>query len=89
MMAKFIARRGEGIHHICLGVVNIEETVRLLEARGVKFIDKKPRKSQDQWMIAFINPKSTNWVLIELEETVEGDHNLLKDPKGFEVHSRA
>ena len=72
VMAKFLERKGEGIHHICVGVDNIEETMRLLQARGAELIDKKPRTTQDQRRIAFLNPKSTNGVLIELEEIAEG-----------------
>ena len=72
VMAKFLEKRGEGIHHICLGVENIDEALRLLEARGAELIDKKPRKTQDQRRIAFVNPRSTNGVLIELEEIAEG-----------------
>ena len=72
LMAKFLEKRGEGIHHICLGVENIDEALRLLEARGAELIDRKPRKTQDQRRIAFVNPRSTNGVLIELEEIAEG-----------------
>ena len=71
VMAKFLEKRGEGIHHICVGVENIDEALRLLEARGAELIDKKPRKTQDQRRIAFVNPRSTNGVLIELEEIAE------------------
>ncbi len=72
VMAKFLEKRGEGIHHICVGVENIDESLRLLEARGVELIDRKPRRTQDQRRIAFVNPRSTNGVLIELEEIAEG-----------------
>lgn len=74
VMAKFLEKRGEGIHHICVGVENIDESLRLLEARGVELIDRKPRRTQDQRRIAFVNPRSTNGVLIELEEIAEGKH---------------
>ena len=66
--AKFIQKRGEGIHHICLGVENIEESLREFEAKGIELINKTPRRTQDGRLIAFLNPKSTNGVLIELEE---------------------
>jgi methylmalonyl-CoA/ethylmalonyl-CoA epimerase len=72
VMAKFLEKRGEGIHHICLGVENIDEALRLLEARGAELIDRKPRITKDQRRIAFVNPRSTNGVLIELEEIAEG-----------------
>ncbi|MBA4423496.1 MAG: methylmalonyl-CoA epimerase [Syntrophus sp. (in: bacteria)] len=66
--AKFIQKRGEGIHHICLGVENIEEALRDYEAKGIELLNKTPRRTQDGRLIAFLNPKSTNGVLIELEE---------------------
>ena len=68
VMGKFLERKGEGIHHICLGVEKIGEALDYLASRGVELIDKKPRKSQDNRLIAFLNPKSTHGVLIELEE---------------------
>jgi methylmalonyl-CoA/ethylmalonyl-CoA epimerase len=66
--AKFIQKRGEGIHHICLGVENVETALREYEAKGIQLLDKTPRRTQDGRLIAFLNPKSTNGVLIELEE---------------------
>ena len=68
-VAKFIERRGEGIHHICLEVDNIEETLNSLAANGVALIDKKPRKGL-AGMIGFVHPKSTKGVLFELAEKV-------------------
>jgi methylmalonyl-CoA/ethylmalonyl-CoA epimerase len=66
--AKFIQKRGEGIHHICLGVENIEEALREYEAKGIQLLNKTPRRTQDGRLVAFLNPKSTNGVLIELEQ---------------------
>ena len=66
--AKFIQKRGEGIHHICLGVENVEESLREFEAKGIELLNKTPRTTQDGRIIAFLNPKSTNGVLIELEQ---------------------
>jgi methylmalonyl-CoA/ethylmalonyl-CoA epimerase len=71
--AKFIQKRGEGIHHVCLGVDNIEATLREFEAKGIALLNKTPRRTQDGRLIAFLNPKSTHGVLIELEEI--GDHH--------------
>ena len=73
VLGKFLERKGEGIHHICLGVENIEEALSYFASRGVELIDKKPRKSTDNRLIAFLNPKSTHGVLIELEE-MDKDH---------------
>ncbi|MHB9097685.1 MAG: methylmalonyl-CoA epimerase [Syntrophales bacterium] len=66
--AKFIQKRGEGIHHICLGVENVEAALREFAAKGIELLDQKPRRTQDGRLIAFLNPKSTNGVLIELME---------------------
>jgi len=67
-VAKFIQKRGEGIHHICLGVENVEAALRDFEAKGIELLNKTPRKTQDGRTIAFLSPKSTNGVLIELEQ---------------------
>ena len=65
---KFIQKRGEGIHHLCLGVENVEAALRDFEAKGIELLNKTPRKTEDGRTIAFLSPKSTNGVLIELEE---------------------
>jgi methylmalonyl-CoA/ethylmalonyl-CoA epimerase len=67
-VAKFIQKRGEGIHHICFGVENVEAALRYFEARGIDLLDQKPRRMENGDLIAFLNPKSTNGVLIELVE---------------------
>lgn len=67
-IAKFIETRGEGIQHISLRVDNIEEALRELKEKGVRLIDEKPRRGAGGGKIAFIHPKSTNGVLLELSE---------------------
>ncbi len=67
-VAKFVQKRGEGIHHICFGVENIEAALRHFEANGIELINKTPRRTENGDLIAFLNPKSTNGVLIELVE---------------------
>jgi methylmalonyl-CoA/ethylmalonyl-CoA epimerase len=67
-IAKFIEARGEGIQHIALRVDNIEEALKELKAKGVRLIDEKPRRGAGGAKIAFIHPKSTNGVLLELSE---------------------
>ncbi len=59
---------GEGIQHIALRVDNIEEALKELKAKGVRLIDEKPRRGAGGAKIAFIHPKSTNGVLLELSE---------------------
>jgi len=67
-VAKFIDSRGEGIQHIAFCVENIEEALAELKAKGVRLIDEKPRKGAGGAMIAFIHPKETNGVLVEICE---------------------
>lgn len=69
---KFIEKRGEGIHHIALGVKNIEEMLMMLKEKGVRLIDEKPRIGAGGKKIAFLHPKSTKGVLIELCEDTTG-----------------
>ena len=68
-VARFIERRGEGFHHICFEVDDVQGKLRILEARGLELIDKEPRRGL-AGMIAFIHPRSTGGVLIELAEKV-------------------
>lgn len=69
-IAKFIAKRGEGIHHICLEVDDIEAHLERLKAAGVRLIDEAPRRGVGGHKIAFIHPTSAHGVLIELVEKV-------------------
>lgn len=70
-ISKFIAKRGEGIHHIALGVENIEEHLERLKEEGFRLIDEKPRTGAGGAKIAFVHPKSVNGVLLELCERRE------------------
>ncbi|MCB9195397.1 MAG: methylmalonyl-CoA epimerase [Flavobacteriales bacterium] len=65
-IAKFIEKKGEGIHHIAFGVEDIEAEIERLQEEGFELINKAPKKGADNMMIAFLHPKSTNGVLIEL-----------------------
>jgi methylmalonyl-CoA/ethylmalonyl-CoA epimerase len=65
---KFMAKRGEGIHHIAVRVENIEEALARLKASGVRLIDEKPRRGAHNTRIAFVHPASTHGVLMELVE---------------------
>ena len=67
-IARFIAKRGEGLHHICIYVENIEARLASLKAAGVKLIDESPRIGADGEKIAFVHPISTGGVLLELQE---------------------
>jgi methylmalonyl-CoA/ethylmalonyl-CoA epimerase len=67
-VAKYIESRGEGVQHIAFRVENIEEALAELKAKGVRLIDEKPRKGAGGAKIAFIHPKETNGVLVEICE---------------------
>jgi methylmalonyl-CoA/ethylmalonyl-CoA epimerase len=67
-IAKFLDTRGEGIHHFAMRVDNIEQMLEELKAKDVNLIDEKPKVGAGGAKIAFIHPKSTNGVLIELCE---------------------
>jgi methylmalonyl-CoA epimerase len=68
-VAKFLEKKGEGIHHIALEVDDVEQEIKSLTAKGVEFIDKQPRMGL-AGKIAFIHPKSTRGILIELCQKV-------------------
>ena len=70
-IAKFLEKRGEGIHHIAFEVTDIEKRLMELKEKGIRLIDEKPRLGAHNTRIAFIHPKSTQGVLIELVEKKE------------------
>ena len=67
-IARFIEKKGEGIQHIAFRVNNIEEVLEKLKKGGVRLIDEKPRYGAGGAKIAFLHPKSTNGILVELCE---------------------
>jgi len=67
-IAKYLEKRGEGVQHIAFRVENIEEALIELKAKGIRLIDEQPRKGAGGAKIAFLHPKSTYGVLIELCE---------------------
>ena len=67
-MIKFIEKRGEGLHHICLEVEDLPATLRLLHAAGLPLIDRVPKPGSRGRRVAFLHPKGCNGVLIELVE---------------------
>lgn len=70
-MAKFLAKRGPGIHHFCLGVENIHEALEELKAKNIELIDQTPRQGAGGSLIAFIHPRSAGGILIELKQEKE------------------
>ena len=67
-VARFIERRGEGLHHICFEVDGLQQKLDALDSEGVALIDKAPREGL-AGMIAFIHPRSTGGVLVELVDS--------------------
>ncbi len=67
-LARYMAKRGPGLHHICFEVEDIRETLARLKEKGVQLINEEPTVGAGGKRIAFIHPKSTNGVLVELVE---------------------
>jgi len=65
-IAKFIEKRGEGIHHIAFEVADIYSEMKRLESEGFTLLNKEPKVGADNKLICFLHPKGTNGVLIEL-----------------------
>lgn len=65
-IAKFIERKGEGIHHIAFAVADINLEIQRLKKEGFTVLNEVPKKGADNKLVAFLHPKSTNGVLIEL-----------------------
>lgn len=69
-IAKYVARRGPGLHHITLRVDNIAAALAQLRARGVRLIDESPRPGAHGSLVAFIHPASAHGVLVELKQSL-------------------
>jgi len=67
-MAKAIEKRGEGLHHICLEVPDIEKAMAALSAQGAPLLDEKPRPGAGGARVAFVHPKGSRGVLVELRQ---------------------
>jgi methylmalonyl-CoA/ethylmalonyl-CoA epimerase len=67
-IAKYIEKKGEGIHHLAFACTNLADTLTEVEGKGIQLIDKTPRKGAEGLEIAFLHPKSTGSVLTELCE---------------------
>jgi methylmalonyl-CoA/ethylmalonyl-CoA epimerase len=70
-IAKFLEKRGEGIHHLCFEVDDIDAALQELKAQGVRLIDEIPRLGAGGCKIAFLHPQFTHGVLIELNEVIK------------------
>lgn len=65
-IAKFLEKKGEGIHHVAFAVEDIEAEMRRLQALGFELLHEKPKPGADNKLVCFLHPKSTNGVLVEL-----------------------
>lgn len=70
-IAKFIEKRGEGIHHIAFAVNDIKAEMKRLENEGFVLLNETPKKGADNKWVAFLHPKSANGVLVELCQEIE------------------
>lgn len=72
-IAKYIEKNGRGgIHHICVAVKNVAQKLEELKAAGMSLIDEKPRRGAHNKLVAFVHPKSTGGVLVELSQDGDG-----------------
>ena len=71
-IAKYLAKRGAGMHHLCLAVDDIEAAMAQIIAQGVQLINETPRQREDGTRYAFVHPKSTGGVMVELYELPKG-----------------
>jgi methylmalonyl-CoA/ethylmalonyl-CoA epimerase len=67
-IAKFLAKRGPGIHHVCYRVPDLDAALSRCKTAGYRLVDEKPRRGAGGRRIAFLHPKSTNGILLELTE---------------------
>jgi methylmalonyl-CoA/ethylmalonyl-CoA epimerase len=70
-IAKFITKKGEGVHHIAFAVDDIKSEIKRLEKEGFIVLNKIPKEGADNKLVAFLHPKSTNGVLIELCQEID------------------
>ena len=70
-IAKFIAKKGEGIHHIAFAVKDIKAEMKRLSELGFNVLNKEPKKGADNKLVCFVHPKDTNGVLVELCEEIK------------------
>lgn len=71
VIAKYIEKKGEGIHHIAFDVDDIEAEMKRLQQEGFVLLNDKPKKGADNKLVCFLHPKSTNGVLIELCQDIK------------------
>src|SRR5882672_3484581 len=73
-IAKYVEKRGPGLHHITLRVENLHAALAQLKARGARLIDEQPRPGAEGALVAFIHPSSAHGVLVELKQSSVARH---------------
>ncbi len=69
-VARYIARRGEGIHHVCLEVDDLAATISRLKNAGIRMVDPETRKGANGRLVAFVHPSALGGVLLELSQSI-------------------
>lgn len=77
-VARFLERRGEGMHHICFEVSDLDAALARLKAAGVELINEEPVTNRRGWRLAFVHPRSAHGVLVELYEKVHATETTLQ-----------
>ncbi len=72
-VARFVARRGEGVHHIAFEVGDLAAEVKRLQKEGFTVLNEEPKRGADNMWVVFLHPKSTNGVLVELCQEMKGE----------------
>jgi methylmalonyl-CoA epimerase len=80
-IAKYVEKRGPGLHHITLRVDDISATLVRLKARGVRLVDEQPRPGAEGALVAFIHPSSAHGVLVELKQSAASDQHVTVGPQ--------
>jgi len=73
VVAKFIEKKGEGVHHIAFDVDDIEAEMERMKKEGFILLNEKPKKGADNKLVCFLHPKTTNGILIELCQSISPD----------------
>ena len=73
-IAKYIEKKGEGIHHIAFEVEDIYASMKEMAEKGFRILNEEPKRGADNKLVCFIHPKSANGVLVELCQTIKTDH---------------
>ena len=71
-IGKFVAKKGPGLHHLCMEVPDVRKAIAVLKSRGFSLIDAEPKVGTGGHLVAFVHPKSTGGVLLELSQKGSG-----------------